>query len=184
MVTAIQLIFLASEKANQDKNEAKRFIPMRKCIADSAARADVSKNIIDRFTEHMSAYEEKTRLGELLNSVNTPLILDGKRVRAIDVFGKDREFLGAISDPAFAVHGITNKGLREILKGLPWANNMSDKQLSARISRHLALLRKHGLIRKLPNQRKYALTDKGRKITAALSAALAASVNDLLKHAA
>ena len=169
---------------NQDKTEAKRFMPMRKCIADSAARADVSKNIIGRFTEHMSAYEEKTRLGELLNSVNTPLFLDGKRVRAIDAFGKDREFLSAISDPAFAVHGITNKGLREILKGTPWAKNMSDKQLSGRISRHLALLRKHGLIRKLPNQRKYALTDKGRKITAALSAALSASVNDLLKHAA
>jgi len=109
---------------------------------------------------------------------------NGKRVRAIDAFGKDREFLSAISDPAFAVHGITNKGLREILKGTPWAKNMSDKQLSGRISRHLALLRKHGLIRKLPNQRKYALSDKGRKITAALSAALSASVNDLLKHAA
>jgi len=169
---------------NQDKNEGKKFMPMRKGIADTAARADISKNIIGRFTEHMSAVEEKSRLGELLDSVNAPLAHKGKRVRALDVFGKDRELLVAISDPAFAVLGITNKGLQDILKGSAWAKNMSGKQLSGRITRHLALLRKHGLMRKLPNQRKYALTDKGRKITAALNAALSASVNDLLKHAA
>jgi DNA-binding MarR family transcriptional regulator len=61
---------------------------------------------------------------------------------------------------------------------------MSGKRLSARITRHLRLLREHGLIKKLPNQRKYMLTDKGRKLTAALEAASATSVNDLLKLAA
>jgi DNA-binding MarR family transcriptional regulator len=61
---------------------------------------------------------------------------------------------------------------------------MSGKQLSGRISRHLRLLREHGLIKKLPNQRKYTLTDKGRRLTAAVDIALAASVNDLLKLAA
>jgi len=168
---------------NQDKNEPKRFLPMRKGISDTAARADVSNNIINRFTEHMSAVEEKTRLEDLLKSVESPLIRDGKRVRAIDAFGKDRELLRVISDPVFDVHAITNKELQMRLKGTPWAKNMSDKQLSGRISRHLRLLREHGLIKKLPNQRKYALTDKGRKITAAIDIILSASVNDLLKSA-
>jgi hypothetical protein len=171
-----------SEK--QDKSEPKGFLPMRKGVADAAARVDVSKNIINRFTEHMSAVEEKTRLRDLLDSVNSPLMRGGKRVRALDVFGKDRELICAISDPAFDVHAITNKKLQIILKGTPWAKKMSDKQLSGRICRHLRLLREHGLIKKLPNQRKYALTDKGRKLTAALDAALSASVNDLLKFAA
>jgi DNA-binding transcriptional ArsR family regulator len=166
------------------KDEPKKFMPMRKGIADAVARAEVSKSIITRFTEHMSAVEEKTRLGDLLNSVDVPLVHNGKRVRALDVFGKDKALLRAISDPAFNVHAITNKELQEILKGTPWAKNMTGKQLSGRISRHLRLLREHGLIEKLPNQRKYALTDKGRKITAALDAVLYASVNDLLKFAA
>jgi DNA-binding MarR family transcriptional regulator len=61
---------------------------------------------------------------------------------------------------------------------------MSDKQLSGRLTRHLALLREHGLIKKLPKQRKYVLTDKGRKITAALDAALSTSVEGLLGLAA
>jgi len=169
---------------NQTKDEPQKSMPMRKGIADTAARAEISKNIINRFTEHMAAVEEKTRLGDLLNSVDVPLIHNGKRVRALDVFGKDKELLRAISDPAFNVHAITNKDLQKILKGTAWAKNMTDKQLSGRISRHLRLLREHGLIEKLPKQRKYTLTDKGRKITAALDAALYASVNDLLQLAA
>jgi len=169
---------------NQSKSGAKKLRPMRKGIADTAARTEVSKNILDRFTEHMSAFEEKSRLGELLSLVSSPFVRGGKRIRALDVFGKDRELLSAISDPAFAVHGITNKKLQGILAGTSWAKNKSDKQLSSRISRHLMLLREQGLIKKLPNQRKYMLTDKGRRITAALDAASATSVNDLLKLAA
>jgi hypothetical protein len=168
----------------QSKLEPKRFMPMRKGIADTFARAEVSKNIINRFSEHMAVVEEKVRLKELLDQVSIPLTNNGKRVRPLDVFGKDRELLLAIADPAFDVGAITNKGLQKKLGGTAWAKKMSGKQLSGRISRHLALLRKHGLIKKLPNQRKYALTDKGRKICTVLDAALSASVNDLLKSVA
>jgi len=171
------MIYRHSE--NQDKSEPKKFLKMRKGIADTAARVEISKNIIDRFTEHMATVKETTRLGELLDSVS-PLLRNGKKIRTLDVFGKDMELLRAISDPVFDVHAITNKKLRVSLKGTPWAKNMSDKQLSGRITRHLRLLREHGLIRKLPNQRKYVLTDKGRKITDALNASLSASVEQLL----
>lgn len=168
----------------QDKSEPKKFMPIRKGVADTAVRAEVSKNIIDRFAEHMSAVEEKTRLGELLAQISSPLKRKGKKIRALDIFGKDLELLCAVSDPAFNVSGITNKKLQIMLAGTLWAKRMSGKQLSGRISRHLRLLREHGLIRKLPNQWKYTLTDKGRKITMAIDAARSASVNDLLKSAA
>ena len=168
----------------QNKTEPKKLMLIRKGVADTVARAEVSKNIIDRFTEHMSAVEEKTRLGELLAPVSVPLKRKGKKIRALDVFGKDMDFLRVVSDPGFNISGITNKGLQTMLAGTPWAKHMSGKQLSGRISRHLRLLRDHGLIRKLPNQWKYILTDKGRKITAAIDAARSASVNDLLKSAA
>jgi DNA-binding HxlR family transcriptional regulator len=169
---------------NQDKSEPKKFMPMRKGIADIVARASVSMDIVNRFTEHMSAVEEKTRLGELLTSVSAPLKRKGKKIRALDLFGKDQMFIRAIADPIFDVGAITNKELQKKLKDTSWANNMTGKKLSGKISRHLSLLREHGLIRKLPKQNKYALTAKGRKITTALEAALAASVNDLLHLAA
>jgi hypothetical protein len=169
---------------NQDKSEPKRFMPMRKGVSDTAARVEVSSQAIDRFAEHMSAAKQKTRLGEVLAPVTSPVTLSGKRIRALDTFGKDRELLFAIANPAFDVHAISNKKLQSALIGTAWSKGMTGKKLSGRITRHLRLLREHGLMRKLPNQRKYALTDKGRKLTAAIEAASATSVNELLKLAA
>jgi DNA-binding transcriptional ArsR family regulator len=56
--------------------------------------------------------------------------------------------------------------------------------LSGRISRHLRLLREHGLIKKLPKQHRYMLTAKGRLLTTALNQFLAANISDLSKLAA
>lgn len=61
---------------------------------------------------------------------------------------------------------------------------MTGIRLSSRISRHLRLLREHGIIKKLPNQRKYTLSEKGRKLTTALNAILAASTEKFIKMAA
>ena len=169
---------------NQDKSGQKNLLPMRKGVADTKARFDVSKAAIDRFTEHMAAVKETTRLGDVLSLAADPIASGNKRFRALDAFGKDREFLSAASDPVSDVCAITNKGLQKTLAKTPWAKGMKGKRLSARISRHLRLLREHGLIRKLPNQRKYALTDKGRKLSAAIDVALASSVSELLKLAA
>jgi hypothetical protein len=168
----------------QDKSEQKKFLPMRKGVADTAARFTVSKGVVNRLTEHMSAVESKERLGGLLASLTLPVISRAKRFRALDALGKDREVLCAASDPACDVCAITNKALQKALEGTPWARGMSGKRLSGRISRHLRLLREHGLIRKLPSQRRYTLTDKGRRLAAAVDSAMAASVVDLLRLAA
>ena len=68
------------------------------------------------------------------------------------------QLLQAISDPAFTVSGITNAVLRKKLCSTTWGAGRTDKQLSARITRHLCLLRDHGLIRKVPNRHRYHLT--------------------------
>ena len=97
---------------------------------------------------------------------------------------KDKEILMTISDPAFNVETITNKALQQKLVGTEWANNATDKKLSSKISRNISLLRSHGIIRKLPKQHKYVLTDKGRRITSALDAILSASTEDLVNSVA
>ena len=95
-----------------------------------------------------------------------------------------RDFLELISDPAFRVSGLTNKMLRQQLSDTRFGSDRTDKQLSAKISRHLRLLREHGIIRKLPRQHRYQLTLKGVKLTNMLNAFLAASTEKLMKMAA
>jgi len=165
---------------NQDTSEAKKLMPIRKGIADITARAGVSSQAVSRLTEHMASVKETTSLEDLLKTVSAPLTANGKKYRALDALGKDQPLLRVISDPFFDVAHITNKELQKRLVGTPWAKGMTGKRLSSRISRHLLLLRKHGIIKKLPKQSKYSLTEKGRKITSAITIALSVSVDSLL----
>jgi len=134
--------------------------------------------------DELSTFSDQTPLIDLLAPYVRRRTRQGRRVRALEVSGKDREILQAISDPAFTVSGITNGVLRKKLCSTPWGAGRSDKQLSARITRHLRLLRDHGLIRKVPNRRRYQLTRKGNQLTSALNAMLAASTDQLIQIAA
>lgn len=168
----------------QDKSAPKKFLPMRKGVVDIKVRAQVSDDRINSFTEHLAAFEDKTPLRELMSSVLQSFTQKDRKIRSLDITGKDRELLTAISDPVFDVSHITNKQLQAKLGALTWAKGMKQKQLSSKISRQLRLLRDHGLIKKVANQHKYSLTKKGREITTALNVMLAASTNDLMKISA
>ena len=65
-----------------------------------------------------------------------------------------------------------------------FGSERTQKQLSAKNSHHLRLLRAHGIIRKLPKQNRYQMTLKGVKLTNILKAFLAASTEQLLEMAA
>lgn len=164
--------------------EEKKFLPMRKGIADIGARTQISSSRINNFTEQVATLEETSTVEEILSKVTMPIKAKGKRYRGLEVTGKDMALLRAIADPKYNVDAITNKHLRHVLKDSPWANGLTDKRLSARISRQLRLLREHGIIRKLPKQHKYMLTDKGRLLTSALYQFLGARVCDLSHTAA
>jgi len=162
----------------------KRLRPMRKGVADIPLRAKVCQEINDRVMDDVSTFSDEAPLRDLLSPHIRARTQQGRRVRALDVTGKDRDLLEAISDPAFAVSGITNAGLRQKLRSTCWGAGRTDAQLSARVSRHLRLLRHHGLIRKVANRNRYQLTDKGRQLTTAVHAMLSASTKQLLDMAA
>jgi hypothetical protein len=165
-------------------SDVKKFLPMRKGIADIPVRTQICSQRINSFTEQIATFEEDISVGEILSKVNTHVISNGKRYRGLDVAGKDLALLKAVSDPKFFVDAITNKHLQEILGSTPWANGFTGRSLSGRISRHLRLLREHGLIKKLPKQHRYMLTAKGRLLATALNQFLGAKVSDLSKLAA
>jgi DNA-binding transcriptional ArsR family regulator len=147
-------------------------------------RSQVSQEINNRLMDELSSFTDKTPLSDLLDPHCDSRIRNGRRVRSLDISGKDRQLLQAISAPDFTVSGITNLALRKKLASTSWGAGRTDKQLSARVTRHLRLLRDHGLIRKVTNRHRYHLTDKGRQLTTALNSMLAASTDQLLNMAA
>ena len=164
---------------------AKERLPLRKSVADIPLRAKVCGEINARFIGQAAQVKDTARVREIVASVGRKKTCGGRAARALDLLGKDTELLAAIADPTLAsLGGITNKALQNKLAGTQWARDMTGKRLSARIGRNLRLLRDHGLLAKAPKQRKYHLTEKGRKIAALLPALLSASTEQLTRSAA
>jgi len=178
-------VFQVHRRAQNEPPDApKKLRPLRKGVADIALRAQLSGDINKRFAEHLATFTDDRPARKLLAPVTRPSRRSGRLVRALVPVGKDYELLHAIADARFTVSGMTNAKLRQSLRGTSWAARRTNKQLSARISRHFRLLRDHGLIRKIPNRRSYLLTTKGQQITTALDAMLASSTQKLMEIAA
>jgi hypothetical protein len=171
-------------KQGQDENEPKQRMPMRKGVMDIPLRASISQDVNNRLMDDLATLEDKTPIRNFMDELTVHITKSGRRFRGLDPVGKDQELLLALSDPAYMISGLTNKMLRERLSDTPFGSGRTDKQLSAKISRHLRLLRSHGIIRKLPRQNRYQVTTKGMRLANALNALLAASIENLLKIAA
>jgi hypothetical protein len=168
----------------EGKDGPKKRLPLRKGIADIALRTEFSAEVSHRFMEQMATLHDDTPVHKMLQPVTRSSVQSGRQVRALDVMGKDLELLQAIADPQYSVSGLNNKSLRMKLGHSPWAKGLTGRQLSARLSRQLRLLRDHGIIRKMPKQRRYLLTARGQALTTALNAMLNASTQQLMEKAA
>jgi hypothetical protein len=108
-----------------------------------------------------------------------------RRFRALNPLAEqDGMLLAVISRPEFAQNGLRNRDLRSLLCPRPSSHPVEQKRQSAAISRKLALLRAHGLLRKVPHTHRYTLTDFGHQIITAILAAQNASSLELAQLAA
>ena len=134
--------------------------------------------------EDLSTLHDETSVNKPIDEIACRQKKYGRIFRALDPTGKDRDLFQSLSKPEFRISGLTNKMLRQNLSDTDFGSGRTQRQLSAKISRHLRLLRAHGIIRKLPRQNRYQLTLKGAKLTKVLNAFLAASSEQLIKMAA
>ena len=168
-----------------DLPEAKlEWKPLRKGVADLHRRAELSQRSNERYLEALAAVDDTTPCARLFDTVARPVGAAGCRVRALRVGDPaDLALFEAISRGEFATAGFRNRDLRAHLYAQP-TTPVEQRRLSAKVSRHLRLLRAHGVIRKVPKTHRYQLTPRGRLLTAALRATRDASIQQLLRDAA
>jgi len=171
-------------KKGQSPDEPKSRLPLRKGVMDIPLRAKISEQVNDRFMDDLSTLHDETPANKIISEITCPQKKYDLIFRALDPTGKDRELLQSLDNPEFRIAGLTNKMLRETLSETSFGSGRTQKQLSAKISRYLRLLRAHGIIRKLPKQNRYQMTPKGVRLTKTLNAFLAASTEKLIKMAA
>lgn len=171
-------VFRRPEGADDDTPPSWR--TMRKGVVDMPRRAEVGQASNNRLAESLATVADTETLGELLQGLGEPVIVDGKRrARALNpLTGKDGRLLRALADGKFLIHGFRNRDIRIALHG-DTSPAADQRRQAAAVTRQLALLKAHAVIHKLPKTHRYQLTALGRRIVSALLNAHASDVTRL-----
>ena len=158
---------------------------MRKGIADLHRRTEVSQAANDRYLCALASVEDTTSVGELATRLCQPVRRNGRRARPLNPYAPDdAKLLDAISPGEFTINGFRNRDLRLQLFNDDKASKQVQRRHAAAVTRKLALLHAHRLIRKVPGTHRYHLSRQGRIIVTTLITARKANANALTKLAA
>ena len=157
---------------------------LRRSVADLHRRAEVCRAACDRHLDALAAVTVKTSLAEEAASVCQAVKKDGRRHRALNpLAAADAALLAVVHRGEYALNGFRNRDVRHALHGRD-ADPTRRRRQMGRVGRQLALLRAHGLIRKVSRTHRYLVTEKGRRVITALLAARGASTEQLVALAA
>jgi len=157
---------------------------LRRGVVDLKRRADVSHAANQRYLTALAATSGTVPLFQWVDQVCQPIIRDGARCRALNPWSpQDGALFQAIHRGEFKINGFRNRDLRGLLFK-PTQDPDQQKRHSAAVTRKLALLRAHGLIKKLSGTHRYVLTEKGCTVVTAVLTARQANINDLTRIAA
>ena len=158
--------------------------PLRRGIADTHRRAEISKKATERYLDAFAAVDDDTTLDELITRLQKHTVWRGHRVRALRPFADDRSLLAAVTRSEFTISGFRNRDLQAFFFASPPKTPSEARRRSASITRKLRLLRAHGLITKIAGTHRYQLTPAARKANVAVLTALRCTVNQLTTLAA
>jgi hypothetical protein len=139
----------------------KKWLPMRKGIADIRRRVELSRAANGRYLDALSVVGLETPSYRLLDRVNHVVKKVRRQFRALrPISPDDAGLFQAILHGEHSLQGFRNRDLRQTL------GDSDPRNTSARVSRLLALLRAHKLIYKVFKTNYYRITRKGHQVMA------------------
>ncbi|OYV47144.1 MAG: hypothetical protein B7X06_03215 [Verrucomicrobia bacterium 21-51-4] len=172
-------------RGTESEPEKKAWRKMRKGVADVRRRAQVSQATNERYLEALATMDTSVTVEELLGPLSRRIARQGRRYRGLHVMeSKDGELLAAVARGEFTINGFRNVDIRELLFGRDPKDKKVRQRRSGQVGRGLALLRAHGLIKRVSRTQRWLLTEKGRQAATLVSNANIASIKDLIKAAA
>jgi|SRR5215471_7536630 len=156
---------------------------LRRTVADVPRRAEISRAATHRHLQALAVVPLKTPLAQEAAKICRNKRKQGHRYRALRPFGDDALLLQRVNCLDYAIAGFHNRDIRQALYPSTICPKLRRRQTAA-VSRKLALLRAHGLIRRVPGRHIYHVSAKGRRLITALLSARNASIEELTKLAA
>ncbi len=156
--------FRVHRRETRHGKTVKKWLPMRKGIADMRRRVALSRSANARYLDALSVVGLETPSYRLLDRVNHWVQKAKRRYRALrPITPEDASLFQAILHGQHSLQGFRNKDLRPALAR---SEPTTTKNISARVSRLLALLRAHQLIYKVFKTNYYRITRKGHQVMA------------------
>lgn len=174
-------VYRASERDPEGK---KKWQVLRKSVGDLHRRAEICEAANRRYLEALASVRAGQSAGRVARGVCQPIKKDGRRYRGLNPWAEpDATLLAVISRGEWTMSGFRNRDVRAALYPGK-ADAAEQRRQSGRVTRALARLRAHGLIKKIGGSYRYQLTREGRQIVTALLAARQADVEKLIALAA
>jgi hypothetical protein len=174
-------VYRASERDPEGK---KRWQVLRKSVSDLYRRAEICEAANGRYLQALASVRAGQPAGDVARQVCRPVHKDGRRHRGLNPWAEpDAALLQVISRGEWTVSGFRNRDVRAALYP-GQVDPAVGRRHSGRVTRALARLRAHGIIKKVGATYRYQLTPQGRQIVTALLAARQADVEKLLALAA
>ena len=152
-------------KTNKAGLVVMKWLPLRKGIADISRRVAVSRAANERYLEALAVVGEPTPSHQLLDKVSNRVERQGRKFRALrPVSPEDSRVFSTMMRGEFLIQGIRNRDLRQRLYPQANCDPHQRRKDSARITRHLELLKSHNLIYRVPKTNYYRITKQGHEV--------------------
>ena len=150
---------------HRDGTTSRCWVPMGKSISNLYRYAEISKAANRRFLDSMCNIIPAKSLEKEIDHICEKKVIRGRTYTGYNVWSPETfRLFESISDGTYLIRGFTNQEIRRSLS----KDNPDTAKERGRMSRTLAKLRAHGLIRKIPHSRRYLVSDKGRRVLGAL----------------
>ncbi|HAO52058.1 TPA: MarR family transcriptional regulator [Candidatus Magasanikbacteria bacterium] len=154
----VSKISIFRDVQKRDGTIVPKVAPAPKSIYSLYPLMSAFKNIIHRYLEYISSFDDPSDGIKKLDSVTEDVVENDRKYKGFNFFNKsDEEILLSIADGKYSIHGLTNKELRKKLTS----------KTSGQISRILKRLLLHGLIKKVRKTYRYHLTSIANKVLTA-----------------
>lgn len=178
--------FKAFRPANDDPAKPPTWQKMRKGVSDLHRRCEVSRGCNARYLDAMGAMQADKTLREVAGDACNRTHRKGRAVRGINPWNTlDFKLLTFMAKGEWAINGFRNKNLCKWIEPKAECMGVDErKRLAAKATRLIGMLRAHGLIRKVPKENRYVLTQKGQTPAGSLLAASSIEIKQLTGIAA
>lgn len=150
------------------KGSSRRWMPMRKGVADFWRYAQVGEGANNRYLEALGQLHPRGKVLEHIDNLCRTKTRDGQRFAKLQPLSKTNcQIFKAILSGRHSINGFRNGDIAHILYPAPQHTHRERRRNCERVSRLIRQLRGHGLVAKVPRTRLYRVTPKGYRLMAA-----------------